>query len=98
VFCRRRDFEAIGGYNEARLFAEDVQLLLDLSRHARRDGRRLGHGTRAPAIFSTRKFDRYGDWHYFTAPFRLPSWRRLLREPSATNEFAQRYWYERDVR
>ena len=92
VFCRRSDFDAIGGYNERRFFAEDVQLLIDLIRVGRKSGQRLATGTKAKAVFSTRKFDKYGDWHYFTAPFRLP-WNFLLG-PSATNRFAQRYWYE----
>jgi hypothetical protein len=92
VFCRRRDFEEIGGYNEQRFFAEDIQLLLDLSKLGRRRGQRLARGTHAPAVFSTRKFDQYGDWHYFTAPFRLP-W-NIVRRPSSMNEFARRYWYE----
>lgn len=92
VFCRRRDFEQVGGYNEARFFAEDVQLLLDLSRLGRPRGQRLVRGTQAPAVMSTRKFDEYGDWHYFTAPLRLP-W-SLIHRPSSTNAFVQRYWYE----
>jgi glycosyltransferase involved in cell wall biosynthesis len=93
VFCRRSDFEEIGGYNEERLFGEDVQFLLDLSKLGGKRGQRLARGTKARAVVSTRKFDSYGDWHYFTAPFRLP-WSALCR-PSATNDFAQRYWYER---
>jgi len=32
VFCRRRDFETIGGYDESRLVAEDVIFLLALRR------------------------------------------------------------------
>ncbi|MCK5379279.1 MAG: hypothetical protein KAJ78_07735 [Acidobacteria bacterium] len=32
VFCRRDDFLTVGGYNEERLFAEDVQFLWDLRR------------------------------------------------------------------
>ena len=91
VFVRRRDFEAIGGYDDERFFGEDVQLLVDLSRYGRRRGRRLARGTEARAIWSTRKFDQFGDWHYFTAPFRLP-WRALVRR-SAINAFARRYWY-----
>ena len=91
VFVRRRDFEAIGGYDDERFFGEDVQLLVDLARYGRRQGRRLARGTEARAIWSTRKFDQFGDWHYFTAPFRLP-WRALVRR-SAINAFARRYWY-----
>ena len=71
VFCRREDFEAIGGYNEDLLFAEDVQLLWDLMRLGRKQGRKLSRITSAKAIFSTRKFDTYGDWHYIWMPWRL---------------------------
>ncbi len=91
VFCRKADFDAIGGYNEERSFAEDVQFLMDLSRLARRKGQRLSRGTSTPAIFSTRKFDTYGDWHFFRAPLWIP-WRSLFR-PSARNRFTDRYWY-----
>jgi glycosyltransferase involved in cell wall biosynthesis len=92
VFCRRCDFEEIAGYDEERLFAEDVQLLLDLGRLGRKRGERLARGTKAKAVFSTRKFDTYGDWHYFTAPFRV-LWGALSRR-SSVNAFVQRYWYE----
>ena len=89
VFCRRCDFEAIGGYSETRLFAEDVQLLFDLRRLGWKRGQRLTRGTKAQAVFSTRKFDQYGDWHYFTMPLRL-AW-NLLR---GRDDLARRYWYE----
>lgn len=92
VFCRRCDFEEISGYDEERFFAEDVELLLDLVRLGRKRGQRLARGTKARAVCSTRKFDTYGDWHYFTLPFRLP-WSALYRHASM-NRFAQRYWYE----
>jgi len=88
VFCRRADFEAIGGCREHCRWGEDVWLLLDLRRRGWRSGRRLEGATRAPAVFSARKFDRYGDWHYFTMPFPL-LW-EALRGCGTT---AQRYWY-----
>jgi glycosyltransferase involved in cell wall biosynthesis len=84
TFCRRRDFEEIGGYHEERLFAEDVQLLLDLKKLGRKRGERLVVGTKAKAIVSTRKFDKFGEWHYFTLPFRF-----------ASEKWVRRYWYER---
>lgn len=89
VFCRRRDFEAIGGYREDLLFAEDVRFLLDLRRLAKTRGQRIVRGTRAKALFSTRKFDRYGDWHYFTMPLRL-AWSALR----GRDDVARRYWYQ----
>lgn len=84
VFCRRRDFETIGGYREHRLAAEDAQLLLDLIRFGKKRRQHFARGTRAKALFSTRKFDKHGDWHYFTVPFRLMS-----------TKWTRRYWYER---
>ncbi len=91
VFCRRDDFAAIGGYDESRLFAEDVAFLLALRRHGKSSGRRLARPWGARTTISTRKFDRWGDWHFFT---RMPAvaW-RLLRDPQAATDFARQYWY-----
>jgi glycosyltransferase involved in cell wall biosynthesis len=88
VFCRRGDFETVGGYRERYSWGEDAWFLLDLRRLGWRSGRRLTGATASPAIFSTRKFDRYGDWHYFTMPFRIV-W-EAMRGRDVT---ARRYWY-----
>jgi glycosyltransferase involved in cell wall biosynthesis len=92
VFCRRADFEEVGGYDEKRLIAEDVKFLLDLKRLGRRRGLRFERIRGAKAIASTRKFDRHGDWHYLTGMFGVAwafffSRRRLDR-------WIQTYWYE----
>lgn len=92
VFCRRADFEALNGYDENRLVAEDVDFLLRLRRLGRSRGQRLCRLRGVKAITSTRKFDRHGDWHYFTQMPAL-AW-RLLRNRNAMTEFAKRYWYE----
>jgi glycosyltransferase involved in cell wall biosynthesis len=89
VFCRKHDFVAVGGYRVDRLYTEDVQFLLDLRRLGRTRGQRLARGTNAPAVFSTRKFDKYGDWHAFTLAVRL-AWSALWRR----DELAKRYWYQ----
>ena len=91
VFCRREDFAAVGGYDESRLFAEDVLLLWQLRRLGRRDGRRLVRLRGVKTVASTRKFDEHGEWHYFTEMPAL-AWRMLFRKSAAT-EFAERYWY-----
>jgi glycosyltransferase involved in cell wall biosynthesis len=91
VFCRREDFEAIGGYNEDRLFAEDVQLLWDLMRLGRKQGLKLCRIRSVKATFSTRKFDRHGDWHYLWMTLRiLYGW---LFSQSSLDDFARMYWY-----
>lgn len=92
VFCRRRDFEAIGGYDESFLFGEDVRLLFDLRRFGRTDGRRLTRLRSVKAIASMRKFDQWGDWHYFGLVPRLAT--RLLWRHGGDSELVRRYWYQ----
>ena len=92
VFWRRADFEAVGGYDEALPYAEDVDFLVRLSRHGRRDRRKLVRLRGVRTVTSTRKFDRHGDWHWFT---RMPSlaW-GVLRRRVTLSDFARRYWYD----
>jgi glycosyltransferase involved in cell wall biosynthesis len=90
VFCRRQDFEAIGGYDESRLVAEDVMFLLAMRRLGRSRGQRLARLTSAKAIASTRKFDDFGDWHYF--PLALEGVRHLRGK--APTGFTEKYWYK----
>ena len=65
VFCRREDFAAVGGYNENLLLTEDVDFLRNLIRHGKRKKQKLTRIGAVKALGSTRKFDDYGDWHYF---------------------------------
>lgn len=91
VFCRRADFQTLGGYDESRKVAEDVDFMWRLRKLGRT---RRQHITRLRAVkttTSTRKFDLHGDWHYFT---RMPRvlW-QLIRDPRSLGEFAHDYWY-----
>jgi glycosyltransferase involved in cell wall biosynthesis len=90
VFCRRADFDTVGGYDETLKFAEDVKFLLDLRRLGRLGGRRLVRARSAKVIASTRKFDQFGDWHYLAMMGKAP-WYLLNRR--AGDAFADRYWY-----
>jgi len=91
VFCMIDDFEKIGGYDERRFFAEDVQLLWDLRRIGRKRKQRLTRLRAVKALGSTRKFDTHGDWHYLSDLFGLVP--KMLFSPSATSDFANKYWY-----
>lgn len=91
VFCRREDFEEIGGYDERRYFGEDVQLLVDLRRVGRKRKQKLARLRSVKAIASCRKFEIHGDWHYFTDLFRLLP--LMIGSPKATNSFAKTFWY-----
>jgi glycosyltransferase involved in cell wall biosynthesis len=91
VFCSRRDFESVGGYDERLRAGEDVRLLIDLRRHGRRSGRRLTRLRGCKAIASMRKFDRHGDWHYFRMVPTLAVGLMLGR--SWAHEYIEEYWY-----
>jgi glycosyltransferase involved in cell wall biosynthesis len=91
VFCRREDFETLGGYCEELKFAEDVRFLLDLRRLGRRRREKLTRVRSVKAVASTRKFDRFGDWHYLTRLSRVAFC--FLFSYRAGQEYAQAYWY-----
>lgn len=91
TFAFRRDFDAVGGYDETMFYAEDVDFLVRLKRHGRKDGRTLARLGSVRAVFDTRKFDRYGDWHYFVMAPRLLWW--MLFNRNGTDPWFERYWY-----
>jgi len=90
-FCRREDFESVGGYDESRLYAEDVLLPLALRRLGRERGQRLVRLPQVKALASTRKFDQFGDWHYFG--MLAHAFKSLVTWNWHDEELAERYWY-----
>jgi glycosyltransferase involved in cell wall biosynthesis len=91
VFCRRADYDAVGGYREDVRFAEDVDFLWKLRKLGKSRGQRLARPPGAKAVTSTRKFDEYGDWHYLTKLGRSLFY--LLFDRPAIHRFADDYWY-----
>lgn len=94
VFCRRDDFRAIGGYNERLELAEDVAFLWALRRLGKTRRQRLIRLRPVKALASMRKFDKYGDWHYFTMGLRY--FVLSLLSPEARTRLVNRYWYGDD--
>ena len=92
VFCRRTDFEAVGGYDETRLYAEDVIFPLALRRLGRAKGQRLTRLPRIKALGCTRKFDQFGDWHYFWMLGHV--FKSLFTGNWNDEHLADRYWYK----
>jgi glycosyltransferase involved in cell wall biosynthesis len=90
-FCRREDFEAVGGYDESRLYAEDVIFPLALRRLGRTRGQRTTRLPQVKALGCTRKFDQFGDWHYFWMLGH--AFKSLLTRNWHDEELAARYWY-----
>ncbi len=92
VFCRRADFNAVGGYDESLEYAEDIRLLLNLKALGRPRRQGFARTANAKAITSTRKFDTHGDWHYLTMMPRVAFW--MLIDKSRVQAFARKYWYD----
>jgi glycosyltransferase involved in cell wall biosynthesis len=67
-WCAKRDFDAIGGFDERFVSVEDVDFAQRLKAHGRKCGRSWGTLILAPLITSCRKFDQFGDWYLFLNP------------------------------
>jgi glycosyltransferase involved in cell wall biosynthesis len=97
-FCRRQDFDTVGGYDESVPFSEDVRLLWALRKLGRRRrpkqklSRGRSTGRPAKAIASARKFDTHGDWHFLRDALCLMYW--IVLRPQKAEAHARRYWYE----
>jgi glycosyltransferase involved in cell wall biosynthesis len=67
-WCYRKDFDAIGGFNESLLSLEDMDFGKRLKALGKK--RNLSYGTLKQAIItSCRKFDMFGDWYLFLNPW-----------------------------
>jgi glycosyltransferase involved in cell wall biosynthesis len=92
IFCRREDFEAVGGYDESRLYAEDLLFLIALRRLGKTRGQRLTRLPQVKALGCTRKFDQFGDWHYFGMLGHAI--KSLVTGNWHDENLAERYWYK----
>jgi glycosyltransferase involved in cell wall biosynthesis len=101
-FCRRADFVEIGGFDESRPIGDEVVFLLRLKRlgasrrprqrlTTRFTARKFGFSP-ALAINSSRKFDKYGDWHMIPDLLRAACYLIFARQKF--RQYAARYWYE----
>jgi len=90
-FCRREDFEAVGGYDEDRFYAEDVIFPLALRRLGRARGQSFTRLPKVKALACTRKFDQFGEWHYFWMLGHVI--KSLVTSNWHDEKLAERYWY-----
>jgi glycosyltransferase involved in cell wall biosynthesis len=67
-WCRRSDFEAVGGFNEALVSVEDLDFAKRLKTYGKKKATRFKTITRAHITTSCRKFDTFGDWYLFKNP------------------------------
>ena len=95
-WCTRDDFDAIGGFDETKLLGEDLDFATRLRRHGRASGRHFRNVRDAPATVSVRKFDVYGDWHFFVEVGRMIRHPRRARSMARGTDstFADEYLYD----
>ena len=88
-WCLKRDFDAIGGFDDRFVSVEDVDFARRLKRHGRASGRGWGTLVRAALVTSCRKFDQFGDWYLFKNPAIV---RRVFRGDD--QKAADHFWYD----
>ena len=62
-WCYRRDFEAVGGFDETLVSLEDMDFAVRLKKRGIVCGKRYGTLRRSYVLTSARKFDEFGDWY-----------------------------------
>lgn len=88
-WCWKRDFDAIGGFDERFVSVEDLDFAQRLKKHGRKDGRKWGTLFRPALVTSCRKFDEFGDWYLFRNPGFV---RRIFRGDD--RKAADQFWYD----
>jgi glycosyltransferase involved in cell wall biosynthesis len=88
-WCRLKDFDAIGGFNERLVSAEDVDFARRLKAYGRIVQRPFTTLRGGHIVTSCRKFDAYGDWCVLRHP--LMMW-RLIR--GCNRRAADAFYYD----
>jgi glycosyltransferase involved in cell wall biosynthesis len=88
-WCLRKDFEAIGGFDENLVSLEDLDFAKRLKAYGKSQGKRFTTIKKAHIVTSCRKWDMFGDWFLLLNP-RLV--RRLLRGKSQDD--ANQFYYD----
>jgi len=84
-WCFKKDFEAIGGFDENLACVEDVDFGKRLKKYGRDHKKRYGTIRKAHIITSCRKFDQFGDWYFVKNPRVV--YRIFKRDPKQADRF-----------
>lgn len=87
-WCYKKDFDAIGGFDESLITVEDIDFGQRLKKHGKKSKRKYRMIWNASITTSCRKFDEFGDWYFVFNP-------KMLYELFAgKREAADKYWYD----
>ncbi len=92
-WCHRRDFDAIGGFNENLLVAEDLEFAKRLKNYGRIQNKKFITLRNASIRTSCRKFDHFGDWFIFKQMFFNGMKIRKVLD-GKDNTLADRFFYD----
>jgi len=84
-WCFRRDYDAIGGFNEKLACVEDVDFGKRLKMYGKHYGKRYGTIRNAYIVTSCRKFDQFGDWYFVKNP--MVVYRIFMRDQKQADQF-----------
>ena len=88
-WCRKEDFDEIGGFDARFVSVEDIDFARRLKAFGRKSGRVWGTLIRSPLVTSCRKFDQFGDWYIFRNPSFV---RKVFR--GNDRRAADQFWYD----
>jgi GT2 family glycosyltransferase len=88
-FFKREYFEAIDGFNETILSAEDIDFAIRLKRYGKNINKKYSFLNLGYIVTSCRKFDHFGDW-YFVRNYR-ETYKLLLGQG---RDAADKIWYD----
>lgn len=91
-WCYKKDFNAIKGFNEAMLMAEDAEFAKRLKDWGKKNGKKFGT-IKNGMITSCRKFDKHGDWILVKRPKMI-----LAYLNGADKKYADEAYYENQDR
>jgi len=88
-YCFKKDFDAIGGFNEEYVSVEDIEFAKRLERYGKSLGKQYKNLFSAYIVTSTRKFDKFGDWYFVFHPKELYT---LFQ--GKDRKLADKVWYD----
>ena len=91
-WCHRCDFEAIGGFNEMMLIAEDLEFAKRLREYGKKQNKSFINLGGTHIVTSSRKFDKFGDWLIFRILLHPHKIRSSLH--GKDRSFADTYFYD----
>ena len=62
-WCRKKDFDAVGGFDESLVSLEDLDFAKRLKKYGEQSGKKYGTLKKSKIYTSARKFDQFGDWY-----------------------------------